>query len=177
MDDADSRYRSTPARPLARATLILGAILALLNLGLTHPAAPMGLISVELSRHLTGVNAALSAWQAEDSTLLYLTLTLQFPFILAYTGWLIAAGLGYRGRRRDLFLAAFALAGFCDLIKTAALWALVLSPAENVLRAVYYFATLKWGVLLTGLVWLIMVQAMKRRRPEGTTASRLDQAS
>ncbi|RMF18463.1 MAG: hypothetical protein D6758_04055 [Gammaproteobacteria bacterium] len=164
MDDADSSgYRLSTRLIWIVATLALGLTLFLLNRSLYHPAAPWGLLSLELTRHLADIQPALSHWLTHAPDTLWTLMYLQIPFAIAWTACLVALGHSQSARRRDLFLAGFALAGFCDLIKGIALFVLVLAPSEDVMRAVYYFATLKWGILLPGLAWLALASLWQRR--------------
>jgi hypothetical protein len=170
-------------------TLVIMAIMNLVGAPLINSTAPSGIVSYELAYSLDKAQAILNSWDARAQLYAAFGLGLDYLFMPAYAiTFALACRLagGSLGRRNwplaglahGLALGMFLAASF-DALENLALGIMLLNtPANPWPRVAGVCATLKFGLLLVGLVYALygltgaLVERFSPSKTPSSTATR-----
>ncbi|WLQ13676.1 hypothetical protein O5O45_28515 [Hahella aquimaris] len=155
MDDPHPSQKNRIAFSLA-ATVLFGGLIFWIHPHLQNDVAPWGFVSFELAKNPFRAELILNSWGREGQFWATWSLILDFPFLVAYTVLLCALSRGADSDLKHLFTVCFLIAGMCDAVENVAL-GFVLGGGlyPQLTAAAYYFASLKFLLLITGIGFLL----------------------
>ena len=152
-------------------TILLFAVFRVLDEPLRTSAAPNGIVSFELAGTPANAEAIVSAWSQDGKFFAAVGLGIEYLFMPLYSlalafGTLLAAGR-HGGWIKSLGAVAgwgaFAAALF-DAVENYALFQVLLGAYQSSYPAIAAFcATLKFGLLIFGLVYAVIVGLLPRK--------------
>ena len=148
-------------------TVTMMVIMAQTSALLKTPAAPMGIINLELANTIVKTNAILNSWAPTTTTDKIETAKINtyndFLFLFFYAGFLfllcktIAANIDGVFKKAGRILAtATLLAGFCDVLENIGiLFSLnqLISPVVSFCTAL--FSVIKWGLVTIAILYAV----------------------
>lgn len=138
-------------------TLISGSILLWIDQFLKTPISQLGIVSFELAKTVESAEAIMFAWGIQGKFWAGWSLLLDFPFLVAYTTLFAALARSSKSDLKYLFTIGFLMAGMCDAVENLALIALLNGLiAPQLTAAAYYFASLKFMLLVAGWCFLLL---------------------
>ena len=156
-----------PKRVLVGAALLTVVLMAAIfatNAPLENPAAPMGIVSLQLAGSLTAAEEILAAWGPAEQRWAIRNLVIDYPYLLAYATALGLACLllarRFSGQRRMARLGCILsrgvmVAALLDAVENGALLRLLLGDLREVWVALaMWCAVPKYLLVLAALVYL-----------------------
>ena len=137
-------------------TLSLAAVLMWIDQFLASVVSPQGMISLQMARTPDAARAILEAWGEGGMRWAYRAVWLDFPFLAGYVTLFICLTVLTQAGARNLVIGGFGLAGCCDLAENLLLLQMLdghLTP--TVTHAAYWCASVKFGVLVVGWLYLL----------------------
>lgn len=167
------------------ATLLVMAVLNILDVELRTPAAPWGIVSYELAGTVSAAEAMIASWGETARVRAGFELGLDYLFIILYSATIAAACVWAAGMwgehakalgRLGVVLAWSQLAAaLMDAIENAALLGMLLGrPASPWPQLAAFCATAKFGLVLLGLAYstagviLWVIRKLTGKRPAAT---------
>ena len=133
---------------------------------LKNEISPNGIVSFELAKELSNSKAIIDSWNEHSKASAGLSLGLDFLFLGLYSlfiGLLIFRVNERLWKGRSFYLVgkiliyAIFIAAFFDLIENIALIKLILGDFNQTWSSLaYYFATIKFGIVLLCIVYLLI---------------------
>ncbi len=151
-------------------TLVLAAALMWIDQLLAGVVSPQGMISLQMARTPDMARAILDSWGESGTHWAYRAVWLDFPFLAGYVTLFICLTVLTQAGARNLVIGGFGLAGSCDLAENLLLLQMLagnLTP--SVTHAAYWCASVKFGLLLVGWIYLLfygLYELYQRLRPE-----------
>jgi len=137
-------------------TLSLAAVLMWIDQYLASVVSPQGIISLEMARTPDTARAILDAWGEQGTHWAYRSVWLDFPFLAGYVTLFICLTVLTHAGARNLVIGGFALAGCADLIENLLLLQMLAGNlTATVTHATYWCASVKFGVLVVGWIYLL----------------------
>ncbi len=159
-------------------TLLLGAVIALIDEGIRTPAAPLGIVSFELCAYAHSCTDILASWNAKARQLVALSLGIDYLFLFLYPAVIFVSLLLVAPlvpQRFETFTRGSAWAawgmGLTDAIENYFLTQMLLTEsAPGLAWPAAIFASIKFAILGHTLIWLIVAGVMcavlsAQRRP------------
>ena len=164
----------------AMLTVVLMAAIFATNAPLENPAAPMGIVSLQLAGNMAAAREVLTAWGPAEQRWAILNLVIDYPYLLAYATTL---GLGcvliarrLQGPSRIAAVGVWVAwgvlgAALLDAVENAALLCLLLGDLrEGWVVLAFWCAVPKYALVLAALLYLSiggllgLISAASKRR-------------
>jgi len=154
-------------------TIVLFAIFRVLDEPLRTSAAPNGIVSFELARTPENADDMLSSWSREGKFNAAFGLGLDYLFMPTYAFALAFGALLAAGRHSGWLKALGAVAGYgafaaalFDAMENFALFQVLLGMANSSYPAIAAIcATIKFGLLIFGLIYAFVAWLLPRKSP------------
>jgi hypothetical protein len=158
------RSRAVFALSAIIASVVLSAVMAVIDEPLQNHAAPLGIVSFELAWSTANAQAILASWDAPARVYAGLILGLDYLYLLVYST-AVAATCAWAARRHSGRWHALGiglcwgqwLAALCDASENLALIRILLGST-----AAYWpplaagFASVKFGLIVAGLLYCVL---------------------
>jgi hypothetical protein len=153
-------------------TLVLMVISQLINAPLKNPTAPASIVSFELARSSTKVQAMVASWDARTQLFAAFGLGFDYLFMPAYAFTISLACLLAAGRHAGWFASIGAwlgwglfLAALLDAIENIGLWNSLLGNNNSIWPQVsFWCASLKFALILLGIAYGLIGWFLPRRK-------------
>lgn len=144
-------------------TLVTGAALVWMDMGLRNEVTPQGIVSFEFCGYAGNCAEAMAAWGESGRLLMMLSLGLDYLFLFAYCGF-GCCGLLLLARRVPAGLQGFTgllarispLAGVADACENAMLVKVLMADGGlEAGRIAGHFASLKFAIVGVAALWML----------------------
>jgi hypothetical protein len=136
---------------------------------LMRPFTPTNIVEFEFAKTVDHAQLIISNWGAEGVTKAQLSIYLDFVFLVLYS-WAISLGckvvvvshyLGWLKKTGEYLSTIIWFAGSCDLMENVAMLITLSGMNEFSVTAAYYFAMVKFAIVLVCLLFIIITPVMK----------------
>lgn len=146
--------------------IVMIAIMRFFDAPLKNETAPNGIVSFELAKELSNSKAILYSWSEFSKPFANLSMTFDFLFLVIYSLFLslvthrLNEKVWKKGKTHQFGIVIcylIFLAAFFDVIENIALMQLLKGNLQQIWSSIaYYFAVMKFGLLVLGLVFIVV---------------------